>query len=145
VILLAVLVLGDCAAAVAVLSHCCCTSCVLHNGDADLRCNTRAGLIVAPMMQRNHRDLHLVLRLVFSSHRMALIFVRTGGRFAGRGVDVIVGVYAGWLRSSSAVRAGLSSRIPRAGPSAITSDINQALRRPARAKTKTVDRRESSR
>jgi hypothetical protein len=38
---------------------------VLHNGDADLRCNKRAGLIVAPMMQRNHRDLHLVLSLDF--------------------------------------------------------------------------------
>jgi hypothetical protein len=61
---------GCCAVAVAILLPCCCISCVLHNGDADLQCNKRAGLIVAPMMQRNHRDLHLVLSLVFRWHRM---------------------------------------------------------------------------
>jgi len=138
VILLAVLVLGDCPAAVAVLLRCCCISCVLHNRDADLRCNKRAGLIVAPMMQRNHRDLHLVFSLVFRSHRMALNFVRTGGQFGGRVVGGSVGVYAAWMRPRSAVGAGLS--VP-----ATSSEINQALRPPARAKTKTVDRRESSR
>jgi hypothetical protein len=80
VILLAVFVLGDCVDTVAVLSHCCCISCVLHNADADLRRNNRAGLIVAPMMQRNHRDLHLVLSLVFRSRRTALNFVRSSAR-----------------------------------------------------------------
>jgi hypothetical protein len=34
---------------------------VLHNGDADLWCFIGIDIIVAPMMQRNHRDLHLVL------------------------------------------------------------------------------------
>jgi len=112
VILLAVLVLGDCAAAVAILLRRCCISCVLHNGDADLQCNKRAGLIVAPMMQRNHRDLHLVLRLVFRSHRMAMNFVRTDERIGGRVVGVSGGVYAGWMRLRAAVEAGLSSRLP---------------------------------
>jgi hypothetical protein len=95
VILLAVFVLGDRAAAVAILQRYRCISCVLHNGDADLRCNKRTGLIVAPMMHRNHRDLHLVLRLVFRSHRMALNFVRTDGRVSGSGCWGRRRVYAG--------------------------------------------------
>jgi hypothetical protein len=38
---------------------------VLHNGDADLWCFVGLDVIVAPMMQRNHRDLHLVLGIRF--------------------------------------------------------------------------------
>lgn len=107
-IVLAVYVFGDRVVAVAVLSPRCCISCVLHNRDADLRCNKRARLIVAPMMQRNHRDLHLVLRLVFRSHRMASNFVRTGGRVWGSGCWGDRRVYAGWSWLRSAVGPGLS-------------------------------------
>src|SRR5471032_2433787 len=61
--------------------------CVLHNGDADLPCIKRTRLIVALMMQRNHRDLHLV---------SGFVFVRTGGRAFSFEVDeVVVEVYAG--------------------------------------------------
>ena len=98
--------MGDCPAAVAVLLRCCCISCVLHNRDADLRCNKRAGLIVAPMMQRNHRDLHLVLRLVFRSHRMALNIDRTDPRIWGAGCWGDRRRNAGWLRLTSAVGPG---------------------------------------
>ena len=106
-ILLAVCVLGKCAVAVAILLRRCCISCVLHNDDADLRCNKRAGPIVAPMMQRNHRDLHLVLGLVFCSHRWTGLGVfGVSGRRLGLGCQVLalaVGVYAGLLLLGLAV------------------------------------------
>ena len=102
-ILLAVFVLGECAVAVAILLPCCCISCVLHNGDADLRCNKRAGPIVAPMMQRNHRDLHLVFKhgfLFAPDGRDLGVFGRClGVSCQGLGCGLAVGVSTGLLGS----------------------------------------------